>query len=104
MATSGFQTTSLKALSRYVHIDQLDEPYLDLEWALDVDSSLSRDETVRRDLLQSSANGIYGTAEEPWWPGSKEDTRCVLMYPFPVPDQPHHVSIDVIKDVLLGIR
>ena len=33
-----------------------------------------------------------------------ENTRCVLLYTFPVSDEPHHVSIEVIRDALLGIR
>ena len=86
----------------FTHIDQVDEPYLDLKWALDLDSSLSSEETLRRNRPQSSSKPPaleYRSLGSNW-----ENTRCVLLYTFPVSDEPHHVSIEVIRDALLGIR
>ena len=61
------------------HIDELDEPYLDLKWY----------EKHFSDAVRT-----------PKW----VEKQCVLLYDRPPPDEPDHVAIETIRDALLGIR
>ena len=75
------------------HLDELDEPYLDLKWQLDDNSILSKESALSWDRSQLQ-NPNSGYSEQ----------RCVLLFNRPVPDEPDYVHIETIREALLGIR